>query len=210
VTYLSNYSPDVVPDAATHYSLLAEVSRSPYKPVNLENVVEEVLDGLVNTRLLSPDDLSDVVDTHLIVREHTYPVPALRRDEALAAILPRLEARGIYSRGRFGAWKYEVGNMDHAVQMGVECIDRVLRGRPEECVNNRIRPKPDQDLKLIATTAEPTRTADAFQVGLRAAVSRPHPRRRQSRRKAGVSASGGQSRGGASGNASRGRRRSRD
>ena len=33
VTYLSNYSPEVVPDATRQYSLLAEVSRSPYKPV---------------------------------------------------------------------------------------------------------------------------------------------------------------------------------
>src|SRR5689334_4965644 len=32
LTYLSNYSPDVVPDPSTHYSILAEISHSDLKP----------------------------------------------------------------------------------------------------------------------------------------------------------------------------------
>jgi hypothetical protein len=51
-----------VPDATQNYSLLAEVSRSAYKPVNLDTIVDEVLDGFVATKLLSPDDRRDVVD----------------------------------------------------------------------------------------------------------------------------------------------------
>ncbi|MEP6767143.1 MAG: FAD-dependent oxidoreductase [Acidobacteriota bacterium] len=148
VTYLSNYSPEVVPDASRQYSLLAEVSRSSYKPVNLETVVDEVLQGFVNTRLLSPADRKDVVDTHLITREYTYPIPTIRRDDALSVIQPWLESRDIYSRGRFGAWKYEIGNMDHSVQMGAEIADRLVRGRPELCWKDEILPKKDQDLGL--------------------------------------------------------------
>lgn len=148
VTYLSNYSPEVVPDASRQYSLLAEVSRSPFKPVNLDTVVEEVLDGFVNTRLLSPEDRRDVVDTHRIVREYTYPVPTIRRDDALSTIQPWLEARDIYSRGRFGAWKYEIGNMDHSVQMGAELANRLVRGTPEHCWKDEILPKDQQDLRL--------------------------------------------------------------
>ena len=168
VTYLSNYSPEVVPDARTHYSLLAEVSRSAYKPVNLGTVVDEVLEGFVRTKLLSPADLGDVVDTHLITREYTYPIPSLRRDEALGAIQPYLENRDIYSRGRFGAWKYEIGNMDHSVQMGVECVERLLHERREDCWNDRILPKEKQDLGLrpedlapapISVAGEPETTA---------------------------------------------------
>ena len=153
VTYLSNYSPEVVPDASTHYSLLAEVSRSRHKPVELGAVVDRVLDGLVATRLLDRSDLGDVVDTHLIVRERTYPIPSLRRDEALDVLQPWLESIGILSRGRFGAWKYEIGNMDHAVQMGVEAVERLVHGRAEECVHNRVRPKPEQDLGLVRESA---------------------------------------------------------
>ncbi|MEJ2429938.1 MAG: amine oxidase, partial [Deltaproteobacteria bacterium] len=35
-------------------------------------------------------------------------------------------------RGRFGFWKYEVGNMDHRVMQGVEVVDRLLLGQPEK------------------------------------------------------------------------------
>jgi hypothetical protein len=153
VTYLSNYSPEVVPDASTHYSLLAEVSRSALKPVDLETVVDSVIEGFVATRLLSPEDRKDVVDTHLIVREYTYPIPSVRRDDALSVIQPYLESRDIYSRGRFGAWKYEIGNMDHAVQMGAEAADRLVRGKPELCWNDRILPKNEQELGLLPLRA---------------------------------------------------------
>jgi protoporphyrinogen oxidase len=149
VTYLSNYSPEVVPDAATHYSLLAEVSFSPHKPVALGSVVEEVIDGFVNTRLISPQDRADIVDTHLIVRQHTYPIPSLERDAALACVQPFLESRRIFSRGRFGAWKYEIGNMDHSVQMGAEAVDRILHGAPELCWNGKILPKEEQKLRVL-------------------------------------------------------------
>jgi protoporphyrinogen oxidase len=159
VTYLSNYSPEVVPDATRQYSLLAEVSRSDLKPVNLETVVEEVLDGFVNTRLLSPADRNDVVDTHLITREYTYPIPTLRRDDALSVIQPWLEARDVYSRGRFGAWKYEIGNMDHSVTMGAEIADRLMRGTPELCWKDKIIPKPEQQLKLTNDAPRPGRRA---------------------------------------------------
>jgi hypothetical protein len=40
--------------------------------------------------------------------------------------------RGIYSRGRFGSWRYEIGNMDHAVKMGVDIARRLVRGDDEE------------------------------------------------------------------------------
>jgi UDP-galactopyranose mutase len=132
LTYLSNYSPEVVPDAATHYSLLAEVSHSEFKSVNRATIVDETIQGLFNTRILRESDREDIVDTHLIERAYTYPVPSLERDEALRVIHPFLESHDIYSRGRFGAWRYEVGNMDHAVAQGVELVDRLLLGRRED------------------------------------------------------------------------------
>jgi hypothetical protein len=126
VTYLSNYSPEVVPDASRNYSLLAEVSFSEFKPDDRDTVVERTVQGMVNTQLLSEEDRRDIVDTFLIERDHTYPTPSLERDEALAVLHPWLESRDVYSRGRFGAWRYEVGNMDHSVAQGVEWVNRVL------------------------------------------------------------------------------------
>ena len=40
--------------------------------------------------------------------EHGYPTPTLARDGVLAEALPWLRERGIWSRGRFGSYKYEV------------------------------------------------------------------------------------------------------
>ena len=132
VTYLSNYSPEVVPDASRQYSLLAEISRSPSKPVNRGTVVQDTLQGMVNSRLLSEKDLDDVVDTYVIEREYTYPTPSLERDRALTVLHPWLESRNICSRGRFGAWRYEVGNMDHSVAQGVEWANRVILGERDD------------------------------------------------------------------------------
>jgi len=132
VTYLSNYSPDVVPDPATHYSLLAEISHSEFKPENPGTIVRETLEGMVNTELLRETDLDDIVDTHLIARDYTYPTPSLERDRALATLHPSLAAHDVYSRGRFGAWRYEVGNMDHSVAQGVEWVNRIVLGQVDD------------------------------------------------------------------------------
>ena len=53
-----------------------------------------------------------------------YPTPSLERDSILDHVLPALEDREIYSRGRFGAWKYEVSNQDHSFMQGMEVVDR--------------------------------------------------------------------------------------
>ena len=126
LTYLSNYSPDVVPDPETHYSILAEISHSEFKPVDKRTIVDETIRGLVNTRMISEADRADIVDAYLIERDYTYPTPSLERDEALKAVQPWMESQGIHSRGRFGAWRYEVGNMDHSVAQGVEWVNRLL------------------------------------------------------------------------------------
>src|SRR5262249_43706319 len=60
-----------------------------------------------------------------------YPTPFVGRDELLEKIDPELRQSGIFSRGRFGAWKYEVSNQDHSVMMGVEAVDHILCETPE-------------------------------------------------------------------------------
>lgn len=61
-----------------------------------------------------------------------YPVPTLRRDETLAAIDQRLRAHGIYSRGRFGGWRYESSNQDHAYVQGRQAVDAALFDSSED------------------------------------------------------------------------------
>ena len=61
-----------------------------------------------------------------------YPTPHIHRDECLNAVLPTLKnEHQIWSRGRFGSWKYEVGNQDHSCILGVEAADSMLFGAKE-------------------------------------------------------------------------------
>jgi UDP-galactopyranose mutase len=130
VTYLSNYSPFMAPDA-NHYSLLCETSYSEFKPVAARDVVDDTIRGLVASGLIAERDQDDIVDVWTYDAPYSYPTPSLERDAILDAVLPWLESHGIYSRGRFGAWKYEVSNTDHSLMQGVEVVDRLLRGEPE-------------------------------------------------------------------------------
>jgi protoporphyrinogen oxidase len=130
VTYLSNYSPNMAPDG--HFLLLTETSYSEHKHEDRATIVQRVIDGLVATRLLRPEDRDRIVSTHTFDVPYFYPVPTLSRDGALAAIQPYLMQHGIYSRGRFGAWCYEISNMDHSVMQGVEVVNNVLLGEPEQ------------------------------------------------------------------------------
>jgi protoporphyrinogen oxidase len=134
VTVFSHYSPHNVPDIRRQWSLMAEVSESSFKPVDAETVVRDTVDGMVATKLI--DRRERVHHTWHRRLERGYPTPSLNRDRGLAAIQPVLEARGVFSRGRFGAWKYEVSNQDHSFAQGVECVDRLL-GRGEEDTFNR-------------------------------------------------------------------------
>ena len=80
---------------------------------------------------MTVEDRRRVVTTWQCSPAKTYPVPTLDRDAALAVIEPWLQRRRIWSRGRFGAWRYEIGNMDHSFMQGVEWVDHVLDGAPE-------------------------------------------------------------------------------
>jgi protoporphyrinogen oxidase len=129
VSVFSNYSPHNVPDASRYWSLLTETSESEHKPVNQETLVEEIIRGVVDYGLV--DSRTQVWSVWKRRLEHGYPVPSLKRDEQLRTIIRRLEKSSIYSRGRFGGWKYEMSNQDHSVMQGVELIDYLAEGKPE-------------------------------------------------------------------------------
>jgi protoporphyrinogen oxidase len=130
VTVFSNYSPFNTPRPGETWSLMAEVSQSPHKPVDHRTIVEDVMRGMMATKLIRPTD-HVLSRCHRFLR-HGYPTPSLDRDEILALILPRLERLGISSRGRFGAWKYEVSNQDHTFAQGYECVSRLVSGGNEQ------------------------------------------------------------------------------
>lgn len=143
VTVLSNYAEANAPDGGC-YSLLTESSHPRSTHVDREALVNWTLDSLRRHGLMGT--ATPIRSAWHRTLPYGYPVPGRERDEALAAIHAALEPLGIYSRGRFGGWKYEVSNQDHSFMQGVEVADFLLDGTPEvtyhdpDLVNARYAP----------------------------------------------------------------------
>lgn len=141
MTLLSNLSPAMIPDARKNWSLVVEVAESRWKPLREKNLTQRVLSDLKKLGFVAENVIPLSVWERCL--PHGYPIPALDRDRTLAGVLPALEQLDIYSRGRFGAWKYEVSNQDHSFMQGVEAVERVVHGREEmtmhhpELINHR-------------------------------------------------------------------------
>lgn len=96
-----------------------------------EQVLNQVMAGLIRAKILDAGDEARVISRYQRFVGYSYPIPTLGRDAALNILQPALLEKGIYSRGRFGAWRYEIGNMDHSVMMGVEAADNIVSGKEE-------------------------------------------------------------------------------
>lgn len=154
-TIFSNYSPNNQPQASKklatqqlgdgskptdtsekegpYWSIMLEVSESLKKPVNQETMLADCIKGLINTEMLKPED--EIVSTYHRRFDHGYPTPSLEREGVLTQLLPKLQDLDIWSRGRFGSWRYEVGNQDHSFMLGVEAADSIVNGAVELTLN---------------------------------------------------------------------------
>ncbi len=145
VTMFSNYSPHNVADPGRQWSLLAEVGepggapRATSDPQDAsrdghDDIVRRTLDGLKGAGFIRPG--TPIASLWHRRIEHAYPTPFLDRDTLLERVDPALRSLNVLSRGRFGAWKYEVGNMDHSFMQGVEAANHILFGEPEITVRS--------------------------------------------------------------------------
>ena len=137
VTVFSKYSNDHVPQPTMQWSLMCE-SAEPKLSRNdtywtEKNIVDKTISALVEYGFISRDQ---VVSRYYHRLDHGYPVPSISRERVLSTIQPWLESHRVYSRGRFGSWRYEVGNQDHSLMQGVEVADFILKGIPEETYPN--------------------------------------------------------------------------
>lgn len=128
-TVFSNYASRNVAAPGSQWSLMAEVSESPHKAVNAERIVDEVVAGFMACGFI--DEATPILSRWHRRLEHGYPTPWRGRDEVLDHVDAALRAHGILSRGRFGAWKYEVSNQDHSLMQGVEAVNHLLAGAEE-------------------------------------------------------------------------------
>ena len=134
-TIFSNYSKYHVPNDK-FWSIMAEFNLPASMKVNdalANQKLQETIDGLIAYGWIKSAD--EIVAKNYQYLEYGYPIPTVNRDNALAVIIPWLEEQNIYSRGRFGGWKYEVGNQDHCFMQGVEIIDYLEYGAPETTYN---------------------------------------------------------------------------
>lgn len=131
-TNFAKYAAANVPggDTDRYSSYMTETAYSPHRPRGRDTLETEVVEALVSTGLLEDD--VPIASLYTLDIEYAYPIPTLRRDAALAVVQPWLMERSIYSRGRFGSWRYEIGNMDHAAKMGIDVARLLAEGRPEE------------------------------------------------------------------------------
>ena len=170
-TIFSNYSPNNQPEASKklatmqladgskptstdakggpYWSIMLEVSESSMKPVNQESMLADCIQGLVNTEMLKPTD--EIVSTYHRRFDHGYPTPTLEREGVLTQLLPKLQDMEIYSRGRFGSWRYEVGNQDHSFMLGVEAADNIVNGAAELTLNypDFVNTRPNHERRLV-------------------------------------------------------------
>ncbi|MDI1487488.1 MAG: hypothetical protein OHK93_006758 [Ramalina farinacea] len=121
------------PQEGPYWSIMLEVSESSLKPVNNASLLADSIRGLLNTAMLQPTD--QIVSTYHRRFDHGYPTPTLEREGVLKQLLPALQAKDIFSRGRFGSWRYEVGNQDHSFMLGVEAADHIVNGAAELTLN---------------------------------------------------------------------------
>ena len=129
VTFPSSVSAGTAPEGT--FSVLCEISEPASQPAqNDQELAGRVEAGLRKLGIIGEGQ--KVVSRFHQTIEHGYPVPFLGRDILLNEVQSVLEPAGIYSRGRFGAWKYEISNQDHAFMQGVEVVRRLLYGIPEE------------------------------------------------------------------------------
>lgn len=117
------------PEPGPYWSLMFETCETQIKPVDSTNLIDDTIAGAIQTGLIKSDDA--IVSIYYNRIERGYPTPSLERDEAIREGLRLLKEKNVWSRGRFGAWKYEVGNQDHSLMQGVEAVDNMIFGATE-------------------------------------------------------------------------------
>ena len=121
-TVFSNYSVHNVP--AGHWSLMLDVASSLHRPVPKGDIVDFCIQSAKSATLIDQD--APIVDRFVFTASPAYPTPTLDRDDILTPAIVELARHDIYSKGRFGLWKYEIGNMDHVFMQGVEWAESIV------------------------------------------------------------------------------------
>jgi len=115
VSVYSNYGTGNAPTGS--WSLLFETTIQPNEEIDTKAFIDKTIIQAHQCGLIG--DLSCITSRFFHREAFAYPIPTIDRDDILIPVQSVLEENDIYSRGRFGGWKYEEGNMDDAWMQGV-------------------------------------------------------------------------------------------
>ena len=119
VTYLSNYSPGNAPEGKT--SFLAEVTYDGRGPAPKDEVVDDVVNGMVYAGLMSKDEILFTDHTQC---SHAYIVYDHDLDERREMSIDWCEKNNLLPLGRFGHYDYH--NSDQCVIASREMAERLI------------------------------------------------------------------------------------
>ncbi|MBZ5639005.1 MAG: FAD-dependent oxidoreductase [Acidobacteriia bacterium] len=119
VGFPTAFARGVAPEGTS--SMYVEIAFANGDRPDLDSVEATTLDALRAEGVLRGSDRILVKDWTII--EPGYVVFDRRRSEVLAAVVPRLEARGVQLAGRYGAWTYAY--MERAMLDGLEAARRL-------------------------------------------------------------------------------------
>jgi protoporphyrinogen oxidase len=129
VSFPAAFSPRNVPGGHGCWSVLCESAEPMAGEAAQRDQAVRMEEGLRALDVLRPG--TRVVSRWSAFLEHGYPTPFLSRDLLLPVIQSHLRSVDIFSRGRFGGWRYEISNQDHSFMQGIEVVNHRLFGEPE-------------------------------------------------------------------------------
>lgn len=118
ISFPMNFSKFTTPENRS--SILVEVTHRKDE-IDLEEVKEKVIEGLINAEILKENDELEVCDISSF--KYAYVIHDLQRRKNLSIINSFLEENNIYPVGRYGKWEYL--NMDKTILSGKEIVEKL-------------------------------------------------------------------------------------
>jgi len=120
----SNAAPAMAPEGRA--AVYVEISHRPGEAPSNAAAIRAATAGLLRSGLLK--DRRELIDARVMNIPHAYVIYDKHRAAAVALITRFLARRGIYSIGRYGAWKYSF--MEESIVDGMAAAEKINAARP--------------------------------------------------------------------------------
>lgn len=133
VFYRVSQTSKYAPDNTNNSKIIVEITDTgKYTKEELKDIV---LKDLIKSRIIDDSFLNNIKSYFYRFIDRGYPIPTVETQSSVNYILNRLELLNIFSRGRLGAWSYNLGSMQDAMLQGVEIAGRIVNNEKEKLLN---------------------------------------------------------------------------